>query len=291
MNVQLTQVLSDITGDTGLKIIRAIITGERDPYALAQLRNQRCKSSIDDIAKALEGNFRPELVFSLRQAVEAYDFFHNQIVLCEREIQQLVESWENDDPTMQPPTKTEYTKKTTSNRSPYSFDIVDSIAQITKTNLAEVPGLGANTIAQIIAEIGTDLSRWPSVKHFVSWLGLCPGNKISGGKVLSSKTKPTSNKAAQALRLAAQALHHSKTALGSFYRKMQARLGAPKAITAAAHKLARIIYNMLKNKTPFHQEHQANYEQRYQQRKLAALKRNAAEMGYELVLAPQTCSA
>jgi transposase len=138
-------------------------------------------------------------------------------------------------------------------------------------------------MVKIIGEIGTDMSHWPTVKHFTSWLGLCPGNKISGGKVLSSRTKPSANKAAHALRLAANVLYRSKTALGAYFRRMRARLGAPKAITAAAHKLARILYNMIKNRQSFMEAGQDEYERQYKERVMANLMKRASEMGYELI--------
>jgi transposase len=292
MNLQLTQVLSDIIGDTGLKIMRAITSGIHNPQELARLRNNQCKKSVTEIAQALTGNFRAELVFSLKQALDSYDFIHNQIVECEAEIQKIVASWQSKQSEAKElpdrlPTTT-HQKKTNSNRSPYSFDIAAEIARITGVQLTDVPGLEANTIVRIISEIGTDLSRWPTAKHFASWLGLCPGNKISGSKVLSSKTKPTANKAAQAFRFAAQALHGSKSALGAFFRKMRSRLGSPQAVTAAAHKLARIVYHLLKHQVPFQNTQQAEYEQLYQKRRIASLQRQAAEMGYTLT--PATIS-
>ena len=150
-------------------------------------------------------------------------------------------------------------------------------------NLTNVPGLDVNGIMKILAEIGLDMSKWPSAKHFASWLGLCPGNKISGDKILSSKTKPSANRAAQALRLAAHTLYCSKTALGAYFRRMRARLGAPKAITAAAHKLAKILYTMLKERKSFTEVGQATYEQAYKERQLLSLQKRARELGYGLV--------
>ena len=157
------------------------------------------------------------------------------------------------------------------------------LQKILGIDLTEIPSFDISTIIKVIGEIGTDMSRWPTVKHFTSWLGLCPGNKISGGKVLSSRTKPSDNKAAQALRLAANVLYRSKTALGAYFRRMRARLGAPKAITAAAHKLARILYNMIKNRVGFLEAGQDEYERRHKERVVANLRRRASEMGYDLV--------
>jgi transposase len=302
MNLQLNLVISDITGATGMKIIREIVAGQRDPMLLAELKDYRCKKDKIEIAKALEGNFRPELVFTLAQSLKGYDFFHAQIVCCEEEIEKILRCWSQAENASQAPLTEQYEqtvvdkgerkrakggqglqKKSAYNRSPYHFNAVDMLQKILGIDLTEIPGFDINTIIKVIGEIGTDMSRWPTVKHFTSWLGLCPGNKISGGKVLSSRTKPSDNKAAQALRLAANVLYRSKTALGAYFRRMRARLGAPKAITAAAHKLARILYNMIKNRQSFIEAGQDEYERLYKKRVVENLIRKATEMGYELV--------
>lgn len=302
MNLQLNLVISDITGATGMKIIRAILAGQRDSMLLAELRDYRCKKEKEEIAKALEGNFRPELLFTLQQSLQGYDFFHEQIMACEDEIEKILKQWsqiENSNQKAPAELNEELSsdkrerkrakggqglqKKSAYNRSPYHFDGVDMLQKILGVDLTEIPGFDINTIVKIIGEIGTDMSRWPTVKHFTSWLGLCPGNKISGGKVLSSKTKPSDNKAAQAFRLAANVLYRSKTALGAYFRRIRARLGAPKAITAAAHKLARILYNMIKNRQSFVEAGQDEYERQYKERVMTNLIRKASEMGYDLV--------
>lgn len=300
MNLQLNLVISDITGSTGMKIIRAILAGQHNPIQLAEFRHPNCKKEKEEIAKALEGNYRPELIFSLQQSLQGYDFFHKQIGACEEEIEKILLHWSQ---TADLSSKVEQQKKSSEdkkeqkkvkggqglqkksayNRSPYHFDAAGSLEKILGIDLTEIPGFDANTIVKIIGEIGTDMTRWPTVKHFTSWLGLCPGNKISGGKMLSSRTKPSANKAAHALRLAANVLYRSKTALGAYYRRMRARLGAPKAITAAAHKLARILYNMMKNRLGFMEAGQEEYERQYKERVVANLTKRAFEMGYELV--------
>lgn len=311
MNLQLNLVLSDITGATGMKIIRAIVAGQHDPFLLADLRHYRCKKEKEEIAKALEGNFRQELVFTLKQSLEGYDFFHAQAVACEEEIEKILLQWsqaknldakveeqqeqqseaeeqqekQTDDKTKKKPKGGQgLQKKSAYNRSPYHFDAAELLKKILGIDLTEIPGFDANTIVKIIGEIGTDMSCWPTVKHFTSWLALCPGNKISGGRVLSSKTKPSANKAAHALRLAANVLYRSKTALGAYFRRMRARLGTPKAITAAAHKLARILYNMIKNRESFLEAGEHEYEREYKQRVVTNLARRASEMGYDLVI-------
>ena len=294
MNLQLNHVVSDITGATGINIIRAIVAGERSPTVLAKYRNYRCKKDEKEIAKALDGNYREEHLLSLKHALSAYDFFHQQAYECEEAIEQMINKWEKEvekSTPIQNPDSIEHSseksgkiqKKTKYNLSPYHFEAESSLQKILNVNLTDIPGLDINGIIKILGEVGMDMSKWPSAKHFASWLGLCPGNKISGGKILSSKTKPTANRAAQALRLAANTLYNSKTALGAYFRRMRARLGAPKAITATAHKLAKILYAMLKERKSFTEVGQAAYEQAYKERQLVSLQKRAQELGYGLV--------
>lgn len=286
MNLQLHHVISDITGTTGLNIIQAILNGERNPKNLALLSVAGCRKKVDLIEKSLEGNYRPEHIFALRQAYQAYEFFHAQIYECEIAIQQSLKILQTQDEERKLKTsKRKPDKKRTCNRSPYHFDAPQEIEEITKVDLLAIPGIEANTAMKILSEIGTDMSCWPSAKAFASWLGLCPGNKVSGGKLLGSKTKPSNNRAAQALRMAASSLYRSKTAFGAFFRRMRARLGAPKAITAVAHKLARILYRMLRDKIPYREEGENTYEERYQEKVILNLRRRAKELGYDIVLA------
>ena len=290
MNIQLNHVISDITGVTGLNIIRAILKGTRRPQTLANLSVGACRKNMDLIEKALEGNFRKEHIFVLEQAHEAYEFFHKQIHKCEKVIEEILSSIQTE---TQPPTPKnginaesahqKCAKKTASNRSPYCFDAPAAIKKVTVTDLTSIPGIDANTAMKILSEIGTDMLQWANAKAFASWLGLSPGNKISGGKLLSSRTKPSDNRAAQALRMAAASLYRSKTAIGAFFRRLRARLGAPKAITAAAHKLARILYRMLANGTNYREAGENYYEQQYQARVLDNLTKRAKELGYTLV--------
>ena len=272
MNIQLRQVLSNITGVAGMKIIRAIIAGKRNPKVLAKFRTNNCKRSESKIAKSLEGNFRDEHLFALQQALEAYNFYQKQISECELQINKMIKNW-----------PTNYNISTAPASDSDVSDISASITRILGVNLTEIPGLNENLITQIVAEIGTDISKWKTAKHFASWLGLSPSNKISGGKILSSKSKPTANKAAQAFRLAANALYRSKTALGAYFRRMRARLGTPKALTATAHKIAVILYSMIRRKTSFKESGQDIYEQRYRERTIAKIKNKASMLGYSLV--------
>lgn len=274
MNIQLRQVLSNITGIAGMQIIRAIVDGERDPRVLAKFRSNNCKHSESKIAKSLEGNFRDEHLFSLQQSLESYDFYQKQIAECDLQINQMIKNWPTNE-------NVSMTKIATNCRN--NSDIFVDIARILGVDLTAIPGLNDNLITQIVSEIGTDMSKWKTAKHFASWLGLSPENKISGGKILSSKTKPTANKAAQALRLAANALYRSKTSLGAYFRRMRARLGTPKALTATAHKISIILYSMIKHKANFKESGQDIYEQRYRERTIAKIKNKASELGYSLV--------
>jgi transposase len=274
MNLQLNHVISDITGVTGISIIRAIAGGERDPKVLAKHRNPRCKKSKEEIEKALNGNYRDEHLLAIKQALESYDLFNRQVNECERAIEKILRRWEDQ--------RTPSDKSTSQNQDSYDFEAAESLRKILSVDLSDIPGLDVNGIIKIISEIGTDMTKWPTFKHFASWLGLCPGNKISGGKVLSSRTKPSANRAAQALRMAAFTLYRAKSALGAYYRKMRARLGAPKAITATAHKLARILYTMIREKKSFVEIGQEAYEKAHKEKQIATLKRKAKEFGFTL---------
>jgi transposase len=287
MNIQLNHVISDITGMTGMNIIQAILQGERDPQILANLSVARCRKKMDLIAKALEGNYREEHLFALKQAYEAYEFFHKQINKCEEQIQKVLHAIQTKEQVAintqeQPELINKNKYKKTYNRSPYHFNACAEIKKITKADLTTIPGIDENTAMKILSEIGTDMSRWRNAKAFASWLGLCPGNKVSGGKVLSSKTKPSDNKAAQALRMAAATLYRSTCYLGAFFRRMRSRLGAPKAITATAHKMAKTIYRMLVNGEDYRELGENYYEQQYQDRVLKNLKKRAQEIGFTL---------
>jgi transposase len=263
MNLQLHNVVTDITGATGMRIIKAILNGERNPDALAVMRDSRCKNSTATIARSLKGNYRPEHLFSLKQAVELYEFHQIKIADCDRQILEQLKSFDDS------PNNT--------------ADVGDALTRMSGVDLTNIDGIDTNTALKIISEIGMDMSRWKSSKHFASWLGLSPGAKISGGKVLGSATKPVANKAAAALRMAAFTLFNSKSALGAYLRRQRARLGAPKAITATAHKLARLVYAMLSNGSAYVDAGQEYYEQRYRSRVIQNLKRKAQELGFELV--------
>jgi transposase len=280
MNVKLQHVVSDVTGVTGLAILRAILAGQRDPVELARLRDDRCQRSEAEIARALYGNWRAEHLFALKQAVELYDFYHKQIAACDRHIEKQLKQFEDKSGGQALPPKARRQRRG-DNRP--AFDARAALYRMAGVDLTVIEGIEEATALVVLSEIGTDMSRWPSVKHFCSWLGLSPCHRISGGKVLSRRTKPSANRAAAALRLAAYALHRSQSALGAFLRRLKARVGAPKAITATAHKLARLVYSLLKHGTAYVTQGMEEYERRYRERAVNNLSRRAKELGYELV--------
>lgn len=283
MNLQLHHVISDITGDTGMKIIRAIDKGERDPIVLAEYRDRRCKSSIADIKAALTGNYRAEHLFCLKQSLELYDLFQEKIQACDSEIESKMAKFGTDFRVVDVPTnELNPSKKKVAKNSP-AFNLGSELHRLTGVDLLAVPGINTVTAMQLIGEIGLDMTQWNNAKQFASWLGLCPGNKVSGGKRLSGKTKPSNNRAAATLRMAASTLYRSSTALGAYLRRLKAHKGPMKAITATAHKLAKIIYNMLRHGTEYAEAGQQYYEEQYRERSIRNLKKRAAELGLNLV--------
>lgn len=277
MNVKLDKVLSDVTGVTGMAILDAILSGERDAVCLAKLRDPRCHSSEETIARALLGNWRKEHLFALQQAVTLYRVYHGQIAECDRQIEVQLASMPEKMSTSPPPLRSRR------RRHEPAFDVDQVLHRITGVDLTQIDGIDGYTALKLISEIGTDMSRWKTVKHFTSWLGLCPGTNRSGGRDRSTRTKPCSNRAAAALRLAANGLHRSQSALGAFLRRMKARLGAPKAITATAHKLARLVYFTLKHGRIYVDKGASWYEQQFHARLLKSLQLRASQLGYTLV--------
>lgn len=280
MNLKLQHVVKDITGKTGMTIIRSILAGQRDPHQLATHRDHRCKHDEATIAKALVGNYREEHLFELRQAVELFDVYQAKLTDCDVRIEAYLGTFEDRSGGHALGTRKRH--QTRGRREP-AFDLRGHLYRITGVDLTRIDGLDANTGAKVISEIGVDITAWPTVKHFCSWLGLCPGSKVTGGKNLSGKSKRSANRAAAALRLAAQSLSNSTSAMGAFYRRLKARLGPPKAITATAHKLARTIYAMLTEGREYVDLGQDIYEQQYQQRVFKNLQRRARNLGYTLI--------
>lgn len=287
MNLHLHHVISDLTGKTGLAILDAILAGERDPSRLAELRDFRVKASSQTIAKSLVGDYRAEHLFTLGQALALYRQYQQMITECDQEIERRLQDFDGRlDPQETPlPPSTSSHKKPQRNEARFTvIDLRTELYRVLGVDLTQVPGLQTSTIHILFSEIGRDLSAFPTAKHFASWLGLCPNNQVSGGKILSARTRAVPCRAANALRLAAQCLHHSKSALGDFYRRMRARLGAPKAITATAHKLARIVYHLLKTGQAYEESVFADAEERHHQRRLGRLHKEASALGYRITL-------
>lgn len=280
MNLLLHNVVSDITGVSGMRIIKGILAGERNPQVLANMRDTRCRNSVETIAKSLQGNYRQEHLFSLKQAVESFEFYQNQIAECDREIESLLATFDSTTEDPRPPHPKGPKGGT---RSIAQFNLQNELYRISGVDITRIDGIDSTTAIKVVSEIGLDMARWKSSKHFASWLGLSPGSKISGGKRLSGKTKPVVNRAATALRMAASTLYRSNCALGAYYRRMKARLGSPKAITATAHKLATLVYSMLKYGTQYTDLGQDYYEQRYKDRSVKNLRKRAFELGFQLI--------
>jgi len=282
MNLLLHNVVADITGVTGLKIIKAILAGERNPKKLARNRDGRCQHSSATIAKSLVGNYREEHLFALRQAVDLYETYQAKISDCEQAIIKQLKK----QPTVSDddgPTPSADKRNKSRNQVRDGVDVRDLLYQKSGVDLFAAPGLATDTLLTLASEVGFDLTPWKTEKHFASWLGLCPGTKKSGGKVLNAKTKRHPNRAAQAFRMAASSLYRSPTALGAFYRRIKARSGGQQAVTATAHKIARVYYAMLTNGTAYVELGQQAYEQRYKQRRIDHLKNQAKSLGYQLV--------
>jgi transposase len=284
MNLHLHKVLSNVTGVTGMNIIRAIISGERNPEKLALMRERGVKNTPEAIAKALEGDYRQEHLFALKQAVELYDFYHRQIEACDREIERYLHTFEAKVDPVQNPLPKQKRKKEMRYQS--FVDLRTELYRVSGIDFTQIPGLDVVTVQTILSEIGLDPGKFPTEKRFASWLGLCPNNRITGGQVKSTKTRKTANRAANAFRMAAQSLANSNTGLGGFYRRIRARLGAPKAITATAHKLARIFYRMWTTGQSYTDLGSDYYENRYKERVLRNITRRARELGYDAVLQP-----
>jgi transposase len=255
---------------------QAIVAGERDGHLLAAMKNLRIHASSDEIAKSLQGNWRAEHLFALRQALAGFDFCGTQLAECDAEIEQQLQRLQlhHGEPAKG--------KKRSRPRNAPKFDLRTQLFKMCGVDLTRIDGIDVTTALAVLSEVGADMSRFPSDKHFASWLGLCPGTRITGGKLLSGNTKRCTNRAAQALRLAAAALRTSQSALGAYFRRLCSRMDKPKAVTAAAHKLARLIYTMLTKGTEYVDRGQDYYEQQYRQRVLASLQRRATTLGYKL---------
>ena len=243
MNLQLHHVVADVTGVTGMMIIRAIVNGQRDPQVLAQMRDVRCKANLETVRAALVGNYQPEHVFALTQALALYDFYQARVDECDAQIEAVLAALTAEKACPSAPLPK--ARHRTVQPNAVSFDVRPVLYQLAGVDLTQIHGIGPYLALRMIAECGTDLSRWRSAKHFTSWLTLSPGCKISGGKVLSAHTRKTTNRVAAHLRLAAVTVGRINTALGAFYRRLSARIGKAKAVTATARKIAVLFYNAM----------------------------------------------
>lgn len=282
MNVQLGVVLSDISGATGLRIIRDIVGGQRDPHALAQHRDPRCHATETEIIAALTGNYRPEHVFVLQQNLELFDAYQRQLAGCDAAIEAYLETLAAEAEPPDAPLPDPRTRRKPRDNEP-RFDIRRPLHQLTGVDLTRIDAIGPYNALRLLAEIGTDMNRWRTEKHFTAWLTLAPRNKISGGRLLSSKTQPSANRAAGILRMAAMSLGRTETALGAFYRRLAYRVGKAKAITATARKLAILVYRTLKEGLLYDDPGAAAYEAQHRIRVLRRLRQRAAALGFSLL--------
>ncbi len=288
MNIQLNLVLTDITGVSGLAMLRAIIAGERDAERLAEFRQPGCKYSFAEIVKALTGTWDDTQIFILKQSVELFDYYTTRIIDCdrhlERQYQAMDSRWQKD----APPPDLPPAKGDSKSKNAMTFNARAQIAHLIGVDLVAAMGLSAITVQTIISEIGTDMERFPTVKHFCSWLGLAPRNDISGGKILRSRTMKVYSRANQAFRQAAYSVTRSHSSIGAYFRAMRARLGPKQAIVATAHKIARTVYHFLKTGEPYRAESDAEYERKRQEGELKHLARRAQKLGYTLASVPAT---
>lgn len=284
MNLQVHHVLADITGQTGTAIVEAILKGERDPVVLAKHRDQRVKASEATLSKALTGDYRAEHLFCLAQAFAGYQFVQKQIAELDQELERRLEALA--------PAPADIAAEPTApkrkgvGKSAPAFDACGLLARLHGVDLCAVPGINVLGAQTLWSELGGDLSAFPTVKHFTSWLSVCPDNRISGGKILAARTKPTTNRVTRALRMAAQALHHAHNELGEQYRRLRAKLGGAAAVTAMAHKLARILYVMITRRQPYRPELHDAASELHRARTLQRLQARAKHLGFHLVPTP-----
>ena len=283
MNVQLHHAVADITGATGMRIIRAIVAGNHAPEQLAAYRDVRCHASEATIREALTGNYRPEHVFALRQALELYDFHQTKIAECDEEIEAVLRGLSESRLAPEPPLPSARHLKKSPNEP--LFDARPALYRLLGADLSQIHSFGPYTVMRLVAECGDDMTKWPTAKHFTSWLSLAPANKVSGGRLLSSRTRRSSNRATTLLRTAAVNVGKTQTALGAFYRRLAARTGKATAVTATARKLAILFYRALRFGLTYADPGASAYEQRYRQRVIHSLHRRAKSLGFTLVAA------
>ena len=286
MNVQLANVLSDISGVTGQAIIKAILAGERNPHKLAEFRDPRVQASEEEIAHYLEGNWQPDLLFVLKQEQDGYEFCQQQMAECDRQLAQYLQ--QREDRSQGAPLPEEKRKgrlKKKSGNKP-QFDLRTGLFRMSGTDLTRIDGIDVMTATTVISEAGYDMSKWQTENHFVSWLRLCPDNRISGNKVIGKGRLPTHNPISIALKIAATTLRQSQTYLGAQFRRLRTKLGAPVAIKAMAAKLARLVYRMLRYRMKYVDQGAAVYELKHRELQVQQLKSKAAKLGYKVTLLP-----
>ena len=286
MNVKLTEVVNDITGVTGMAIVKAILDGQRDPRELAKLRNYRCRRTEAEIARALQGNWRDEHLFALRQAVALYEYYRQLLRECDEQVEAHLRSFADRSAARPLPARPTASAASRRRRRPANapcFDVRAALHRMSGVDLTVREGIDANTALVVLSEIGLDMSKWPTEKHFTAWLGLCPQHRGSAGRILSRHVRRGANRAARALRLAAQGCHHAQNALGAFYRRIQARAGGAKAIVATARKIATRVYRLLKYGSDYVRQEMHAYEEAYRARLIKGIARKAQELGYQLV--------
>jgi transposase len=284
MNVQLSQALSDVTGETGMAIMRAIAAGEREPQRLAAYRDRNCKKSEEEIGKALTGTWRDEYLFIVRQSLAMYEFYTKQVEECDAEIDRMYAlirpDWESGELKALPQKK----RNSHSKNAPRNKEgIRQHLKRISGVDLSVVDGFGVSLAQTVIMEVGTDMTKFPSEKHFCSWLGLAPKHEISGAKVLKNKTMKTKNRAGQAFRMAAQSVKRADCVFGSLYRRLKGRLDKAQATVATAHAIARVVYRMLKYKVEYEQVSVEEYEKKYKEQQIKYMKKKAGKLGFQLV--------
>lgn len=283
MNVQLPLVVSDIMGVTGQRIIRAIVAGDHDPVQLARYRDTRCHATEAEIVAALTGHYRAEHLFALTQHLALYDVYQQQLAACDAAIAAHLATLTALAPPRAPlPAPRRQAPPKRHDNTP-TIALREPLYQLTGVDLSQIDGIGPYTALRLLSEIGTDMTRWPTADHFTSWLTLAPRNKISGGRLLSSRTQPSANRAAALLRLTAMSLGRTDTALGAFYRRLASRVGKAKAITATARKLAILVYRLLKGELTYDDPGADAYEARQRSQQLRRLRKHAAHLGFNLV--------
>lgn len=284
MNVQLATVVKDLSGVTGMRILRSIVAGERDGVRLAEFRDPRIKASKQQLAQSLEGTWRPEQLAILKRQLEDWDHLQKQMAACDKDLQAMMKQLPAAEAKRCPPPKmAAASQKRKKRKNEPKFDMAGEWKRVAGVDLTRIDGIKVNTVQTVFSEAGLDMSKWPTEHHFTSWIGLCPAHEISGGKVLKRKSRKVVSRLATALRLAAITLRESDSYLGAQFRRLRTRLGAPKAITAMAAKLARLIYRMLRFGQEYVDQGEAHYNEKYREQQIRLLKKKARQHGFQLV--------